>query len=253
MKNTKNKILILGLLIILVLSAVGLLTFEIIYNENVKQAERQQLIDMAIGATLLENNEVISMKNISYPDPTSNPVEETKEGYLLTNLLDEGEVFKVGKIYPEKISVKNSGSMPMYVRVTIEKSWGDIDGANLNLNTDLIELNILEGNGWIEDKTVTTSTKKVLYYTKVLQSGEVTTNVTDTFKVNQSVEDEIQETTNRDSNGNDTITTESKYDGTNVNIKVTTESIQEHNAEDAILAQWYRKVTIDSNGILSLQ
>ena len=48
-----------------------------------------------------------------------------------------------------------------------------------------------------------------------------------------------------------TITTTYDYDGLQFCVEASVDALQEHNAEDAILSAWGRKVSI-SNGSLSL-
>lgn len=78
MKNSKTKIILMGLLTLLVVSTIGIMTFEMMYNDNKKQMEKQQYeIEVSsIGIALLENG--------SLPDQWN---EETRT--LLTGMIGE--------------------------------------------------------------------------------------------------------------------------------------------------------------------
>ena len=49
------------------------------------------------------------------------------------------------------------------------------------------------------------------------------------------------------------ITTTYDYNGVQFRVKAKVDAVQDHNGEDAIWSAWGRKVSIDSNGALSLR
>ena len=60
------------------------------------------------------------------------------------------EEFKIGKKYDEEISVYNSGNIDEFVRIIITKTWQNANGEKItDLSPEIIELNILENNGWV--------------------------------------------------------------------------------------------------------
>ena len=78
-----------------------------------------------IGITLVENGNPVSSRDYNkdkedfdYSSNSSDP----KMGTLLANMLGN-EKLKIGKNYPEVLTVKNSGTITEYVRVTVYKYW----------------------------------------------------------------------------------------------------------------------------------
>jgi hypothetical protein len=168
---------------------------------------------------------------------------------LLTNLLGEDESFRIGKTYEEVISAANNGSYDEYVRMIITKSWKDVDEdgnakKDTSLDPDLIELE-LSGN-WIEDVSASTDEQAVYYYTKPLAPGEAVALVK-SLRVAEGVTSVVS---GADTKG--TITTTYDYDGKSFSIDAEVDAVQTHNAEDAIYGAWGVKVSIDSDGTLSL-
>ena len=204
---------------------------------------RVQLQD--IGVTLTENGE-----NVSWRNYTEDGSWDQNTGTLLTNLLAEGESVNPGQKYNEVLAVKNTGTINQYVRVSVYKYWLDADGNKTqNVSPDLINLHLTE-NGWIADENSSTPERTVLYYSKLLNSGETSTPFADTLTIDPQVATKVTQTTETE-NGYTTITTTYDYDGLQFCVEASVDAVQEHNAEDAILSAWGRKVSI-SNGSLSL-
>ena len=180
---------------------------------------RVQLQD--IGVTLTENGE-----NVSWRNYTEDGSWDQNTGTLLTNLLAEGESVNPGQKYDEVLAVKNTGTINQYVRVSVYKYW------------------------LIADENSSTPERTVLYYSKLLNSGETSTPFADTLTIDTQVATKVTQTTATE-NGYTTITTTYDYDGLQFCVEASVDAVQEHNAEDAILSAWGRKVSI-SNGSLSL-
>lgn len=188
-----------------------------------------------IGITLLENGR---------------PVEG--EETLLKHLLEEDEVFKLGKAYPEELHVYNSGVINEYVRVNIHKYWLDGNDEKIpELSPDLIDLHLVNlGTDWLLDEKASTEERTVLYYNKLLNAETGTVPFTDYLAVNGGVASRVKET--RETSGiYTTITTTYEYDGARFCIEVKADGVQEHNAQDAIWSSWGRRVTVN-DGTLSL-
>lgn len=205
-----------------------------------------------IGITLVENDEELSYKNYK-----GNGEWDKKTVKLLKNLLDEDEVLKLGKKYDEALAVKNSGNIPTYVRVTISKKWLDADGNEIEeISPKLIGLNFLDDTGWVIDKDNSTSAEIILYYTKPLGVGETSAPLTDTLKISKKLDDYKHEVESEEDEVIDgktyhvtTITYD--YNGASFQITAKADAIQTHNAEEAILYEWGRSVTV-SGKTLSL-
>jgi len=154
---------------------------------------------------------------------------------LLTSLVPKGESFKVGKVYDEKLTVTNTGTIDQYVRVSVYKYWKK-DGATLKetkLTPGLIKLET--GDGWVEDKSASTPERTVLYYTKKLEAGKTS----DPFITGISLDKSIANMVKQDGpDANGVITTTFKYDGVEFGIEASVDGVQDHNAADAAKSAW---------------
>jgi len=163
----------------------------------------------------------------------------------------EGEKFKIGVWYPEELKVMNSGTINQYVRVSLYKYWLDENGEKVQtLTPDLIDMEIQTDNGWMIDEESSTDERTILYYNRVLETGETSPAFAGRLKIDQSVTAKVTQTTEKTANGSKIITTYD-YDGVQFCIEATVDAVQEHNVEDAVWSAWGRKVTVN-DGILSL-
>ena len=109
----------------------------------------------SIGVSLLENGSVVAKRDYNHKNDQWNTVQEP----LFENTLN-GEKLKPGKKYKEVLTVSNTGTIDNYVRVILYKSWMDPAGnKDTTLSPKLIDLNILEGNGWVIDEKASTTEK----------------------------------------------------------------------------------------------
>lgn len=137
----------------------------------------------------------------------------------------------LGKKYEERLSAVNSGSQDEYVRVVVHKYWKNADGNAVDLDPALIELTF-SNSGWIVDETLSTPEQTVLYSVEPLASNASLPFLTN-FRINPSLLDEFDPQTA----GN--VTTYSYvYDGYSFGIYVEVDSVQTHNALDAIRDIW---------------
>lgn len=200
-----------------------------------------------IGVSLLENGDVVASR-----DYNGDKWNETSEA-LLQDMIPKGDKLVPGKSYEEELTVKNSGSIDEYVRVSIVKSWVDKDGKKeTTLTPDLIELNLTNA-GWIVDESASTAERTVLYYTTPLAPGEAAKPFADTLRIDNSVAERMTQTSVTDENGYTTITTTYDYDGVTFNVEAQVDAVQTHNAEDAIKSAWGVDAQISEDGTLSLQ
>ena len=219
------------------------------YSET--YTSRVQMYD--IGVTLLENDKEVSWRNYDSRKDNGSWLEE--KGKLLENMVPEGEKFKVGAWYPEELKVLNSGTINQYVRVSVYKYWLDAEGNKLQtLTPDLIDLELLTDNGWMLDEESSTDERTILYYSRVLESGETSPAFAERLKVDQAVTASVTQKTEEIQNGDKKtrkITTTYDYDGVQFCIEATVDAVQEHNVVDAVWSAWGRRITV-SDGILSL-
>lgn len=220
------------------------------YSEN--YSAEFQMFD--IGVTLLENGEEVSWRNYTQKDD----VWQEGGGELLTHLLDgeAGGKIQPGKAYGEKLSVRNSGSIDQYVRVTLYRYWEDKDGNRVtDVSPGLIELE-LAGNGWVEDPSAGTEERVVLYYTGILPAGQETPALSKTLTIK---EEAAFMTAGGDGQGNEGTGGGSgnrpayRYNGLRFVLEAEVNAVQTHNAEDAIKSAWGVDVSVGTDGSISLR
>ena len=199
----------------------------------------------SIGVSLVENGTVVSGR-----DYEGDGWSETS-GELLRGLQDMEEKPALGKPYAEALSVSNSGSIDIFVRVILTKSWTDAEGTkDTSLSPDLIDLNLLTDSGWVVDGDASTAERTVLYYTSAVPAGGSTAPLSDTLTIDPAVGTKVEnQTVSTDGDGNRTITTTYAYDGYRFNLEAEVNAVQTHSAEEAIRSAWGVDVTSDGNTI----
>lgn len=203
----------------------------------------------SIGVSLTENGKNISSRDYSH----SNNEWDVTEGELFKDL-QKDEAIVPGKTYKEELSVSNSGSIDNYVRVILTKSWTDKNGKkDTTLSPGLIDLHVVEDNGWIVDEDASTAERTVLYYTGIVSAGESTPNFIDTLKIDNKIAEKVKVETSKDENGNTIIRHVYKYDGYQFHVDAEVNAVQTHNAKDAIKSAWGVDVTVSEDGTLGLQ
>lgn len=216
------------------------------YSEN--YVSRVQMYN--IGVSLMENGQRVSWRDY---DSAGDGSWDEGQGVLLGGMLSEGETVKPGKAYPEELAVYNSGTIDQYVRVSIYKYWLNKEGEKLQgLSPELIGLHLVNEDRWLLDEESSTPERTVLYYRDILKTGATTLPLSDTLTVDGSIADRVTQTSVTE-NGYTTITTTYDYDGVQFRVEAKVDAVQTHNAPDAILSAWGRKVSIDGDGTLRLQ
>lgn len=214
-----------------------------------------------IGVTLVEACNGHEAKDVSNRDYIATAVgpQGNFHGVLLSTFEEYREKIVPGKKYPEVLSVRNTGSIPEFVRVTVRKYWKDAEGNEIHspvLNPKKIDLNFVEGEWIIDHKDgATTDERTVLYRSAVLAPGESSGPFTDFLTIDQSLAEVVQKTEKtEDQNGIITITTEYKYNNYSFFIEASVDAVQTHNAVAAINSAWGRAVSVDANNsVITLQ
>ena len=152
------------------------------------------------------------------------------------------------KDYEEKLSVQNSGSIDNYVRVTLRKSWQDEEGKKTNLSPELIELDVIEGNGWVVDDSASTEERTVLYYTGILPVGAETPAFTESISIDPIIGTKVIKTVE-----GGVVTYEHEYNGYKFVVEADVDAVQTHNAADAIKSAWGVDVAVSADGSISLR
>ncbi|MBR2671626.1 MAG: hypothetical protein IKE27_05450 [Oscillospiraceae bacterium] len=191
----------------------------------------------------------LSMQDIGVVfNENDNPVENG--GVLLKDLLGTDEAFKIGKEYEEVLTVKNTGSIDQYVRVTLYKYWQDDDGKRVDLSPAYIKL-ALGTDNWIVDPAASTAERTVLYYKLPLKQNDETSAVLTAVSVDNEVL-KLVEQSKKTEGAYTTVTNTYKYDSVTLGLKAEVDVVQAHNGEDAILSAWGATVSIADDGTLSL-
>ncbi len=219
----------------------------------------------AIGVSLMENG-----KRLSWRDYANQSWDESKDSALFTYndlLKNENTEIRIGQEYPEVLSVKNSGRIDSYVRVSIYRYWTDQTGNKRNdLDPSLIQLVLNEDENWILDTEASTAERTVLYYALPLkgsdsESGAETSSAfMNAFKVDPQVKTFIEQTETVDKifeveteEGKKTVRYTTvvntyTYDNKKVGLEVEVDAVQTHSAADAIKSCWGKTAVIDGNG-----
>ena len=198
-----------------------------------------------IGVTLVENDDPVATRDYDY-EKNDGSWTGTVSGTLLTKMLDESDgKLILNKDYTEKLSVKNSGNINEYVRVSIYRYWLGKDGKTKqpDLAPELIHLS-LDGadlddpettayGSWTKDTDSTTPERLVLYYNDLLESGTTSSLFADTIRIDNEIAKHV-----RTEVAGDTIYTIYEYDGVIFCMEVTVDAVQEHSAKDAMKSAW---------------
>lgn len=144
----------------------------------------------------------------------------------------------------QKVSAKNTGARPQYVRVKVKKEWFDNKEAvtereGQKLNKDYIGINYVNTNDWIYvspsgiDNDTDNDTDGYLYYKKIVAPGESTSDFMDAYTVLLGV------------NGNTNI-----YRDLSARVTYDANAIQTVAAKAAMLYEWGVLADIDDDGII---
>lgn len=203
-----------------------------------------------IGVSLEENGEAISSR-----DYTEDNTWAETQGVLFSDLFGEDGV-QLGKPYDDTITVRNSGDIDTFVRVTVTRSWLDGNGnKDTSLDPDLICLGFLEGNGWVVDEGASTKERTVLYYANALAADGSTAPLLDkgALTIDSSVGSKVIQETEETDEGT-LVRTSYAYDGYQFYVGIEADAVQARNAQDAIKSAWGVDVQVSEDGsTISLQ
>ena len=176
-----------------------------------------------IGVALLENGNDV-----------------TESQVLLGDLLERNNDTKLhaGRVYDEVLTVKNTGDIDEYVRVTVYKYWTDEQGVKYpDMDSAWIILGFDTSDGWSIDEESTTEERTVLYYDEVLKPEEETKALLDSVKIDDAVTKNVTRVESK-TDGVTTITTTYNYNGYMFCVEVYADAVQSHSASDAKISAW---------------
>jgi hypothetical protein len=191
---------------------------------------------------------------------------EAKPGTLaLTN----DTTFAIGKTYKDEIAVMNTTEVPEYVRVVVRKYWYEkektakTDGT-LQLKPEWIELNVKEPSKWIVKTRSEDNKEYTVYYLKNPLGYKASEVLFDGFRVSHEVkttgkkimignqEFDSDQAARDNAHEGDTITYSYTYDGCTFNVEVEAQSVQTHNAADAMKSVWGVNATVSGDSITAV-
>lgn len=222
-----------------------ILILEMVFAYNSKKSNAADIYTSNIGVSLVENGTIISKRDYAGDGQWNG----TTEGEFSGELFElEPTMIQFGKKYKEEMCVQNTGAIDEYVRVIITKKWIDADGKKNNgLNSEFIRIETNNQENWIitEDKSI--KERYVMYYKKIIPSGEYSTNFIDNIIIDPEVikKYEIEEEITTEGK---VITMKSLYDNNSVDLNIEVDAVQTHNAEEAMKSAWGVIATIDENG-----
>lgn len=214
-----------------------------------------------IGVTLVEACNGNAPSDVASRDYKANEAEPdlTKvQGELLTNF---GERLIPGKTYSEILSVRNTGIIDEFVRVTVRKYWRNAEGKEIHSRTISpadIDVHFVTGSEWVIDDTATTDERTVLYRQQALAPNVSSGAFVDNFTIDKKLGTVVQSPsldgkTPSDNKEGKYIITSYQYNGYTFVIEATVDAVQTHNAEAAIRSAWGRSVTVSNdNTVIAL-
>lgn len=152
---------------------------------------------------------------------------KTTDGYAFRALMPGVEV-------EHESFVENTEGKALYLRVTLTKYWKDENGEkNFELDPSMIQINTKDTSDWIIQKDENSNDEVMyFYYRKPLQPKERTSNITDSFKVDEKA-------------------SRSLLAKKGIEIDIEAEAIQAIEGAEAILSEWGMNVTLDENGVIT--
>ena len=193
-----------------------------------------------------------------------------------TLTLTNDETLAIGKPYKDEIAVKNTTQVPEYVRVVVRKYWYEKDktektDGTLGLNPKWIELNVKDPSKWITKTRSDSNQEYTVYYLKSQLGATASEVLFDGFRVSHEVKtagktitvtkgetkmvfdnDADASAAAKDLGDGAIIEYSYTYDGCTFNVEVEAQSVQTHNAADAMKSVWGVNATVSGNSITAV-
>ena len=164
-------------------------------------------------------------------------------GELLSGFKDKP--ITPGKKNAETIAAHNNSNVNQFVRIVVRKYWKNEKGEKVTdlkeeggkyPELDMIRLDFA-GGGWQKNDAETTPEREVYYYGSAVAPGRSTPDLVTGLTLDGSITQAVDKKTETVDAG--TVTTYTyKYDGWQLCIEAQAQSVQTHNASDAIKSIW---------------
>ena len=160
-----------------------------------------------------------------------------EDGVLYTSI---GDKIEPTRTYKDSVGVINTGDADEYVRVIVRKYWTDEKGKkDTSLSPDLIELSADEKKWTVTDGG---SDETQIYYLKNVLKKESEEELFKDIRISGDVLKEgvgkIVEGVEEGKATKTIITYTYKYNGYTFNVEAEAQSVQTHNAKEAIKSVW---------------
>ena len=148
-----------------------------------------------------------------------------------------------GKKNAETIAAHNNSNVNQFVRIVVRKYWKNEKGEKVTdlkeeggkyPELDMIRLDFA-GGGWQKNDAETTPEREVYYYGSAVAPGRSTPALVTGLTLDSSITQAVNKTTD---DAGTTTTYTYKYDGWQLCIEAQAQSVQTHNATDAIKSIW---------------
>lgn len=134
----------------------------------------------------------------------------------------------------KKIYVTNTKDNPLYLRVTLHKSWLDGMGTkDQEADAAFIEIITEKKDKWFIQNNDPNSEEIYFYYKEPLKAGGDTVNIMDAIKI-----------------GNIPSKDQNIYSGLSIGFELEADAIQMVGAKDAMLSEWGLEIEIHDDGTL---
>ena len=188
------------------------------------------------------SNQAVRLMENGSPTGENNPLLSTLKGKV-----------SPGMSYTEEISARNNSDVNQFVRIVVRKYWMDgenkvhsfgdtVGGEKVTTpDPDKIKLTLANNGLWQKNDLESTVEREVYYYKNAVPSGGVTEPLTSKIKVDSSVADPYTTDPEIDPNNmpvGKTITYVYDYDGYKICLEAEAQSVQTHNAQDAVMSIW---------------
>ncbi len=198
------------------------------------------------------SNQAVRLMENGSPTGKDNPLLSTLKGKV-----------SPGKSYKEEISARNDCDVSQFVRIIVRKYWMDengkvhsfgdtVDGKKVDTpDPSMIKLTPANTDLWQKNDLESTVEREVYYYKNSVASGDVTKPLSATIKVDSWVASQYTTDPEIDPNNmpKDTVITYVyDYDGYKICLEAEAQSVQTHNAQDAVMSLWgMPNVTVSGN------
>ena len=230
--------------LVLLLVAVAMVGFGTI--GVVQAAPRIQSADYRAEVALTDIHTALVESSKAGDSLDAFTVRRGDDALLTTMLADNGDTeLKIGKKYVERLAARNtvtrdasvrkqSEPIPEYVRVSVRTYWKDANGKEVRLDPKYVKLEFVTDNGWTIDESASTAERTVLYYDKILQPGETSTEFVKSLTIDPSVNQAMSQLASGDASHS--------YEGMKFYIDARVDAVQDHNGAEAMTSAWGRTI-----------